>query len=88
MRHRHTKALVIPSTVPAVLAELQHRLAQRMAAVNADIHQDYVIDADPYDNIARLKELQRVERWIRALTPPHTDPPAAHAGDGMPGCPS
>ena len=49
----------------AILNTLAHRLARRIAEVEALLRIDRAIGADPYDDVARLKELQRVGAWIR-----------------------
>jgi hypothetical protein len=44
-----------------VLETLPDRLARRMEEGNALLRIDQAIDADPYDDIVRLKELLRVQ---------------------------
>ncbi|MBI4560570.1 MAG: hypothetical protein HY724_00895 [Candidatus Rokubacteria bacterium] len=51
----------------ATLNTLAHRLARRIVEVEALLRIDRAIGADPYDDVARLKELQRVRTWIRQL---------------------
>ena len=50
-----------------ILDTLADRLARRIAEVQQLLRLDHAIQADPYDDVARLKELQRVRRWITAL---------------------
>lgn len=52
-----------------ILATLGSRLARRITEVEGLLRIDQAIGADPYDDVARLKELQRVRRWIHELQP-------------------
>ena len=44
--------------------EVLNYIAQRKEEILGMLKIDRKIDADPYDNVARLKELERVEKII------------------------
>lgn len=63
-----------------ILNTLARRLARRIGEVEALLRIDRAVGADPYDDVARLRELQRVRKWITELGRPGATPVATEAG--------
>lgn len=48
-----------------VVRRINKHIAERKMELYAAIERDHRIDTDPYDNVARLKEVEKVEKLIQ-----------------------